>query len=287
MSEQKPLRPNVGIALFGADGRVLIGRRFRDDGPEIIFPGLEWQMPQGGVDEGEDHRAAAFRELWEETSVRNADYLGETDWLVYEFPPYDGPPHRLSKFRGQRQKWFALRFSGRDEEIDPLTPRNGQPAGIRCVAMGTARSGRRSRGAVPARGLSRGGHKFREVRAALKRDDCSSNRHPALLFLFEHDLFGKPLHTFPDHALIIRPDHERPDRDHVAIAVALAAIAERVVDGVLLGCRLQPEPRTPRGADGNRIPSRGSSGQLARRHRRARQRQWMHWWPDGRSRSPS
>ena len=71
MSEQKPLRPNVGIALFNADGRVLIGRRFRDDGPEIILPGLEWQMPQGGVDEGEDHRAAAFRELWEETSVGN------------------------------------------------------------------------------------------------------------------------------------------------------------------------------------------------------------------------
>ncbi|HEX2364334.1 MAG TPA: RNA pyrophosphohydrolase [Bradyrhizobium sp.] len=128
MSEQKPLRPNVGIALFNTDGRVLIGRRFRDDGPEIILPGLEWQMPQGGVDEGEDHRAAALRELWEETSVRNADYLGETDWLVYEFPRYDGPPHRLAKFRGQRQKWFALRFMGRDEEIDPLTPRNDQPA---------------------------------------------------------------------------------------------------------------------------------------------------------------
>ena len=88
---EKPYRPNVGIALFNADGRLLIGRRFRDDGPEIILPGLEWQMPQGGVDEGEDHRAAAFRELWEETSVRSADYLGETDWLTYEFPPFDGP----------------------------------------------------------------------------------------------------------------------------------------------------------------------------------------------------
>ena len=128
MSEQKPLRPNVGIALFNTDGRVLIGRRFRDDGPEIILPGLEWQMPQGGVDPGEDLRAAAFRELWEETSVRSADYLGETDWLTYEFPPYDGPPHRLSIFRGQRQKWFALRFAGEESEIDPLTPRNGQPA---------------------------------------------------------------------------------------------------------------------------------------------------------------
>ena len=128
MPEQKPYRPNVGIALFNTDGRVLIGRRFRDDGPEIILPGLEWQMPQGGVDEGEDLRTAALRELWEETSVKSAGYLGETDWYAYEFPPYDGPPHRLGKFRGQRQKWFALRFIGNEAEIDPLTPRNNQPA---------------------------------------------------------------------------------------------------------------------------------------------------------------
>ena len=128
MSDQKPYRPNVGIALFNAEGLVLIGRRFRDDGPETILPGLEWQMPQGGVDEGEDLRAAAMRELWEETGVRDADYLGETDWLSYEFPPYVGPPHRLDKFRGQRQKWFALSFVGREAEIDPLTSRNNQPA---------------------------------------------------------------------------------------------------------------------------------------------------------------
>ncbi|MFX4369954.1 hypothetical protein ABTA37_19690, partial [Acinetobacter baumannii] len=59
----------------------------------------------------------------------SADYLGETGWMTYEFPPYDGSPsHRLAKFRGQRQKWFALRFTGSEREIDPLTPRNGQPA---------------------------------------------------------------------------------------------------------------------------------------------------------------
>ena len=65
----KPYRPNVGIALFNASGQVLIGRRFRDDGPEIILPGLEWQMPQGGIDAGEDPREAVMRELWEETGV--------------------------------------------------------------------------------------------------------------------------------------------------------------------------------------------------------------------------
>lgn len=133
MAVEKPYRPNVGIALFNASGRVLIGRRFQDDGPEIIFPGLEWQMPQGGIDADEDPREAVLRELWEETNVRNADYLGETDWLSYDFPPYNGPQsHRLAKFRGQRQKWFALRFQGSDAEIDPLTPRNGQPAEFDC-----------------------------------------------------------------------------------------------------------------------------------------------------------
>src|SRR3979490_807319 len=112
MLDSKPYRPNVGIALFNASGNVLIGRRFRDDGPEIILPGLEWQMPQGGIDAGEDPRTAAMRELFEETGVPRADPLGEvTDWLTYEFPPYHGPPHRLARFRGQRQKWFALRFA--------------------------------------------------------------------------------------------------------------------------------------------------------------------------------
>jgi putative (di)nucleoside polyphosphate hydrolase len=129
MMADKPYRPNVGVALFNVAGRVLIGRRFRDDGPEIILPGLEWQMPQGGIDADEIPRDAAVRELWEETGAVSVEYLGETDWLTYEFPAFDGSPsHRLAGFRGQRQKWFALRFTGNDDEIDPLTSRNGQPA---------------------------------------------------------------------------------------------------------------------------------------------------------------
>jgi putative (di)nucleoside polyphosphate hydrolase len=123
----KPYRPNVGIALFNAAGRVLIAKRFKDDGPEIVLPGYEWQMPQGGIDPNEDPRPAAQRELYEETGVTSVAYLGETaDWLTYEFPPYDGPPHRLAKFRGQRQKWFAFRFTGDDREIIVADIRNDQ-----------------------------------------------------------------------------------------------------------------------------------------------------------------
>src|SRR5688572_11861328 len=72
----KSYRPNVGIALFNATGRVLIARRFKDDGPEVIYPGLEWQMPQGGIDANEDPRPAAVRELYEETGVTSVEYLG-------------------------------------------------------------------------------------------------------------------------------------------------------------------------------------------------------------------
>ena len=125
----KPYRPNVGIALFNPSGEVLIGRRFRDDGPEIILPGLEWQMPQGGIDADENPRDAVMRELWEETGVASAEYLGETDWIKYDFPPYDGPAtHRLAQFRGQRQKWFAVRFTGKDNEINVASPGGGHKA---------------------------------------------------------------------------------------------------------------------------------------------------------------
>jgi len=112
-------RPNVGIALFNSHGEVLIAKRLASDGPEMIAPGYEWQMPQGGIDEGEDPLTAARRELREETGVTSAAYLAETEgWLAYDFPPYDGPPHRLTVFRGQRQKWFAMRFTGEESEID-------------------------------------------------------------------------------------------------------------------------------------------------------------------------
>jgi putative (di)nucleoside polyphosphate hydrolase len=121
-------RPNVGVALFNAAGLVFAGRSF-SAGPEIILPGVEWQMPQGGIDPGEDIVAAAKRELAEETAITSVSLLSVTDeWWRYDFPPYDGPPHKLSGFRGQEQRWVALRFEGEDEEVDVLDPGSAEQA---------------------------------------------------------------------------------------------------------------------------------------------------------------
>jgi putative (di)nucleoside polyphosphate hydrolase len=124
-------RPNVGIALFNAEGLVFVGRA-ESSGPEIIVPGFEWQCPQGGVAEQEDIVEAARRELWEETCIRSASLLAVSpDWWSYDFParntPRDGPPHKLASFAGQRQRWVALRFDGSDGEIDVANLPTGEP----------------------------------------------------------------------------------------------------------------------------------------------------------------
>jgi putative (di)nucleoside polyphosphate hydrolase len=105
-------RPNVGIMLLDADNRVFVARRI-DTSTEA------WQMPQGGVDEGEDPRRAAFRELKEEIGTDNAAILAESrSWMRYDLPAEIAGRLWGGRYRGQRQKWFAMRFLGTDDAID-------------------------------------------------------------------------------------------------------------------------------------------------------------------------
>ena len=111
-----PYRPNVGAVLFGADGRVLVCRRA--DLPNAEGAPGGWQLPQGGLDEDEDPRAAVLRELAEEIGTDRAEIIAEhPQWLTYDLPPELLGVALGGRFRGQRQKWFALRFLGTDSDI--------------------------------------------------------------------------------------------------------------------------------------------------------------------------
>lgn len=123
-----PYRPCVGVALFNRQGLVFVGRRKSEAGPEHVGEGHAWQMPQGGIDEGEEPLAAALRELHEETNVP-ADavtLLGETrDWLAYDLPPDVMKQAWKGRYRGQRQKWFAFGLTASENVIDVDTPGGG------------------------------------------------------------------------------------------------------------------------------------------------------------------
>ena len=109
-----PYRLNVGAALFNRQGQVFIGRRA--DMPAGLAQ--VWQMPQGGIDAGEDPRAAVLRELEEETGTANAEILAEHgEWLNYDLPAELVGTLFGGRFRGQSQRWFALRFLGTDADI--------------------------------------------------------------------------------------------------------------------------------------------------------------------------
>lgn len=116
-------RPCVGVAVFNREGRVFVGRRRVGANANLRHA---WQMPQGGIDAGENPLEAARRELYEETNIRSATLLGEApDWLSYDIPtPLAGFAWK-GRYRGQRQKWFAFRFEGDDGEIDVDRPGGG------------------------------------------------------------------------------------------------------------------------------------------------------------------
>jgi putative (di)nucleoside polyphosphate hydrolase len=111
-----PYRPNVGAALFNRAGMVLAARRADLPNAEGA-PGV-WQLPQGGIDPGEEPRMAVLRELREEVGTDNAVIIAEhPDWLSYDLPRHLMGRALGGRFRGQRQRWFALRFLGEDSEI--------------------------------------------------------------------------------------------------------------------------------------------------------------------------
>ena len=122
--ESLPYRPCAGLCVLNRDGRVFIGRR--TEGPEHIAQTHDWQMPQGGIDAGEDPYKAALRELHEETNIRSVEKLGEiADWLHYDIPRDLISQAWNGKYRGQKQKWYALRFTGQESEIDIAHPAGG------------------------------------------------------------------------------------------------------------------------------------------------------------------
>ena len=112
------------MMVLNRAGHVFIGRR--TGGPEHIDAVHVWQMPQGGIDADEDPYKAALRELYEETSIRSVERLGEIgDWLTYDIPATLVSQAWNGKYRGQKQKWYAFRFTGSDGEINIAEPGGG------------------------------------------------------------------------------------------------------------------------------------------------------------------
>jgi putative (di)nucleoside polyphosphate hydrolase len=128
MSSDLPYRPCVGIMLFNRDGKVFVGKRI-----DQTVEG--WQMPQGGIDQGETPKQAVLRELQEEVGTAKAEIIAEMDdWVTYDLPAHLIGVAFHGKYRGQRQKWFALRFTGGDGDIN-LTAHEPEFSAYRWVGL--------------------------------------------------------------------------------------------------------------------------------------------------------
>lgn len=124
-----PYRPCVGVMVLNRDGLVWVGHRIADSDSEMAGTARLWQMPQGGIDEGEEALPAAHRELYEETGIRSVSLLGEApDWINYDLPRELVGIALKGKYRGQTQKWFAFRFEGDESEIAISPPPGGHTA---------------------------------------------------------------------------------------------------------------------------------------------------------------
>ena len=116
MENNLPLRVGVGAIVLNKENKVFVGKR--KDNPD----NNKWQMPQGGINDGEDLLSAVKRELEEETSIKNVEILKEIDgWTEYELPNYLLGKIWKGKYRGQKQKWFIMKFTGSDNEINLKT----------------------------------------------------------------------------------------------------------------------------------------------------------------------
>lgn len=121
--EAMPYRKCAGVVVFNAQGQIFVGRR-KDmaNDPDATA----WQLPQGGIDKGEEPEQAAFRELYEETSIRSVSLLAEApEWVHYDLPDDLLGKALKGKYRGQQQRWFAVLFEGDEAEINVLTPGDG------------------------------------------------------------------------------------------------------------------------------------------------------------------
>lgn len=126
MNEYANYRPCVGIMLLNDEGLVFVGRRRAKRLSDALGGDHLWQMPQGGIDAGENPYQAALRELTEETNVTSVEPLAEApEWYCYDLPADTTKKAWRGRYQGQRQKWFAFRFTGPESEINVLAPAGG------------------------------------------------------------------------------------------------------------------------------------------------------------------